>query len=287
MCKCNDCSDTSLITVPVGGQGIQGLFGGYSGEWIFSSSTSTTPTLTTFRMNNAALSSVTAIHINDSNADSINYSAFVTSFGTSTNFGYIKIFKKDDSTKFWMGKVTAVTDNGPDQTITVTYVMHNGSFVNGSSYVISFVPAGFVAFPKYHYTETTGPFINTNTTTTITALDTTIVESGTYSINVVAEIAALSLTGGSTANVILSIYINGVQKAFSFLSSNTIYNYDLSVPATRLSPYSIEEGMNVLTVQALVATDVVHVKVITQSLQASENVTFSDGKIKLLLNRIA
>lgn len=141
---CVNCDENST-TIPSGNdgdQGAQGIFGGYCGEWNFSTSTSTGPSAGQLRFNSGTYGSVASIYVNETNADAINYAAFLASFDNAGYFGLVRVFKKDDSSIFWMGEVVAVTDNGTDQSIDVTYTLHNGSFANNDSVVICFTPTG-------------------------------------------------------------------------------------------------------------------------------------------------
>lgn len=143
---CVNCDDNST-TIPVGStgeQGPQGLFGGFCGNWNFSTSTASGPSAGQLRLNSATYSSVSSIFVNETNTDSINYAAFLAAFDNGGFFGLVKIFKENDNTKFWMGEVLAVTDNGTDYSIDVSYIFHNGTFSNNDSVVICFTPAGTI-----------------------------------------------------------------------------------------------------------------------------------------------
>lgn len=151
MCSCGNanCLSTETISIPTGadGQGgSNGLFGGFSAEWVFDSATSANPPLTELRFNNATLASVTEIYINDTNADSVDHNAFLEAFkntiGGTDYFGLVKVWKQHNSNVFWMGKVTAVVDNGADHTITVTHIASNGTFTDEDDVVTSFTPQG-------------------------------------------------------------------------------------------------------------------------------------------------
>lgn len=141
---CINCDDNST-EIPAGNdgtQGPQGLFGGFCGEWKFSTSTASGPPSQYLRFNNATYTAVNSILVNDTNSDSINYDAFLDSFDNNGYFGYVRVFKESDQTKFWMGEVTAVTDNGTDHSIDVNYILHNGTFVADDAVVICFSPTG-------------------------------------------------------------------------------------------------------------------------------------------------
>lgn len=145
MCDCSSscsCSSTDLPIGATGATGDQGLFGGFSAEWVFNTSTSTGPSSTQLRFNNTTYSSVTAIYVSDTGTGSLDMDAFLDSISNNSKFGYIRVFKKSDSTKFWMGQVTAVTDNGTDHTLTVTHIQSNSTFAASDAVVLTFSPAG-------------------------------------------------------------------------------------------------------------------------------------------------
>ena len=146
MCACSgSCNCEEIITLPTGAAGDagdQGLFGGFSLGWKFSTSTSTSPAVTTIRFNSTTYNLVSALYLNETNTDSIESSEFLNAFTNSSNFGLVKIFKKDDSTKFWMGTITSNTDAGTYRNLAVTYIMHNGAFAANDELVVSFAPKG-------------------------------------------------------------------------------------------------------------------------------------------------
>ena len=152
--SCNSCSNITLPQGATGAQGASGtngtngndgIFGGYSLEWKFDDNTSASPATTKIRLNNATYASVTNIYIHENNIDSVDSTAFLASFddtGDVNNHGYIRLFKQHDSTKFWLGKVKSVTDNGSDFTVAVEYILHNGAFAALDDVVVSFVANG-------------------------------------------------------------------------------------------------------------------------------------------------
>jgi len=146
MCACSgSCNCEEIITLPTGVAGTdgdQGLFGGFSLGWKFNTSTSTSPASTTLRFNSTTYNLVSTLYINDTNTDSVDSAAFLDAFTNSSNYGLIKIFKVDDSSKFWMGTITGNTDSGTYHTISVTYISHNGAFAADDELVVSFVPKG-------------------------------------------------------------------------------------------------------------------------------------------------
>lgn len=139
------CSSTSLPIGPAGATGsagVQGLYGGFSYDWLFNTSTATGPAAGDLRFNNATFSAVTSIYVSDTGAGAIDCDLLLDSLSNNTKFGYIRIFKKSDSTKFWMGQITAVTDNGTDHTLAVTYILSNGAFAEDDAIVLTFSPSG-------------------------------------------------------------------------------------------------------------------------------------------------
>jgi len=132
MCDCDD------LTLPTGLTGSQGLYGGYSSDWLFSTTTTASPSTGQIRLNSATYASVTTIYINDTNNDSINVDSILDTFTE----GYIRIFKKDDNTKFWYGLITANTDSGTYHTLTVTYILSNGAFSASDNLVVTYSKNG-------------------------------------------------------------------------------------------------------------------------------------------------
>ena len=129
---------TSLI----GPTGAQGLYGGYSSEWLFDNGTGAGTSVKDFRFDNSTLSAVTGLYINETNANSTDLSAFLAGFNNSGSFGLLRVSKKSNSDIFWMGTITATSDSGSEHDITVTHVVSNGSFTNNDPCIISFVMNG-------------------------------------------------------------------------------------------------------------------------------------------------
>lgn len=140
-CRCTGSTSSRGSKGDTGATGSQGLFGGFSGEWLFSTSTAVTPAATFLRLNNATPSSVTEIYVSDTNADSLDYDAFLDSLSNNSKFGYVRLFKKSDSTKYAMYEITAVTDNGTDHTLTVTHIASNSTFAASDNIVLTFSPS--------------------------------------------------------------------------------------------------------------------------------------------------
>jgi len=145
-CGCSsNCNCSSSITLPTpapGAAGANGMFGGWSQRIIFDTITSASPLASKLRMNNVTPASVTKIYVNDLNADGNDIDPFLDAFDNSGSFGKVKLFKQFDSSIFWMGDITGVTDNGADHTFDVDYVSHNGTFSSNDSLVLSFTANG-------------------------------------------------------------------------------------------------------------------------------------------------
>lgn len=132
MCNCD------IGTLPNGNNGADGIYGGYSSDWLFNATTTSGPATSTLRFNSATYNTVNTIWINDTNNDAIDIGAILDTFTA----GYIRIFKKDDNTKFWYGLITANTDSGTYHTLTVTYILHNGAFAATDNIVVTYTPTG-------------------------------------------------------------------------------------------------------------------------------------------------
>lgn len=134
-------TDTYVVT-----NGANGSYGGYSSRWLYdgTSINATDLSIKDFIFNNGTLASVTEIYIHDTNADSDSLEAFLDSFNdpTTTIFGNIRISKETDSSIFWMGAITAITDIGDYHKLVVTHVESNGTFTDNDSCIISYTATG-------------------------------------------------------------------------------------------------------------------------------------------------
>ncbi len=143
MCNCDD-----NITLPIGPTGAAGAtgsvggYGGYSGDWIFSTTTTSGTSSSQIRFNSATYSSVTTLWLNLTGGSSVGYTAFLNSLSNGNNFGYIRVFKTTDSTKFWMGRITSLSVGGSEAVLTVTYLTSNSTFSNTDPVVVTFSPSG-------------------------------------------------------------------------------------------------------------------------------------------------
>lgn len=227
---CVNCDDNTT-TIPQGNDGDQGpagndgIFGGFSGEWLFSTSTSSGPAATFLRFDNATYGSVTNIYIADSNADSIDYSSFLASFSNNSNFGYIRIFKEFDSTKFWLGEVTSVTDNGTDYTIGVTYIMHNSTFAANDNVVVSFTgrgraPATYEQRINTLFQKQDTPYTST-TSGSFVDIGTVVWDINTFSYPITAKLVVKPNTIGHTYDVKLTDNSGNILWNTNFIAAST------------------------------------------------------------------
>jgi hypothetical protein len=132
---------------PQGATGSQGATGRDAGvgRWTFSTTTTVGATTGTFRFNNATIASATALYINETDADSNSLAATIQSWddSTSTIRGYLT-FRKASTPGTWaqFAITGTITDNGSDDTVTISYVTGNGSFSASDSVLVSFSRTG-------------------------------------------------------------------------------------------------------------------------------------------------
>jgi hypothetical protein len=146
-CSCNDCDDITLFS---GNPGTNGIFGGFSASWKFNTDTNiaTTPTQGYLKVNNLSLLGVTKILINNVDINVKDLKNFLDSFNVDGNFGLIRVFKETDSSTFFMGKITGLTENvlpgtnATYHTLDVTWIQAYGSFSSDDSLVVSYTPIG-------------------------------------------------------------------------------------------------------------------------------------------------
>jgi len=151
-CTCTGtcgCSNSSALPIgPSGLRGADGLYGGFSGEWKYATSTGAGATASQLRFNSNTSNAVTTLYISNTGDNSIAYFDFLASLANSGNYGRVRIFKEYDSTKFWMGNVTNVTSIGTYYTIVVTYITASNAAINTTIFnaddriILSFVPKG-------------------------------------------------------------------------------------------------------------------------------------------------
>lgn len=113
-------------------------------RYLFSTTTTMAdPSSGNLRFNNATVASVTQIAISETNADSSNIAAFISSFDDATAAvrGYLTI-RKDASTFAIFGITGSSVDNGTWQTLNVTHIASSGTFLNGDTLSIGFAQSG-------------------------------------------------------------------------------------------------------------------------------------------------
>jgi hypothetical protein len=138
---CIDCDNSTAL--PVGDDGLDGEYGGYSSLWRFSTNTTMAdPTAGYVRFNNSTYSSVTTVVISQTNLDGTDMEGFLTSFINSNAYGLIRFFKEYDSNVHWYGRITNVVDNGTYFTLTVTFADSNSAFALNDNIVVSFSANG-------------------------------------------------------------------------------------------------------------------------------------------------
>ena len=110
-----------------------------------------------FRLNNATISSVSEMYIDDLEFNGTDVSAWVQSWddvtGNDTNRGRIRISKANTLDTWMVFKVTgAITDATGYSKITLVYIDSAGSFANDDKVFVSFVASGEDgAIPGYFY----------------------------------------------------------------------------------------------------------------------------------------
>ena len=140
MCNCSsNCKCLNSTVVPRGKQGDpgidgrDGIYGGFAGKWTYNGSVSpTVPTMSgtyQLRFNDSDSADVTEIYVSKTGNYAIDFSDFLASFDNSGSYGRIRIFKEYDSTKFWMGEITSVTDSVTYYTLGVSYITASASVI--------------------------------------------------------------------------------------------------------------------------------------------------------------
>jgi hypothetical protein len=119
----------------------------YAGALSYTFSTTTTdadPGSGFLRLDNATASSATGIYASDNEINAVDVSAYLLSWddGTSTVEGQIILRSVESAGVFHIYNLTAVTDNSGYVDLTVTHVAGAGSFTNGESVLVAFIPTG-------------------------------------------------------------------------------------------------------------------------------------------------
>ena len=182
-------------TGSAGSQGVAGSDGSNAGlAMTFSNSTSDAdPGSGKLAFNNATVSSVSILFIDDADDNSVDISGFVQSFDdvvNSTARGIILITKEGTPSTFALFKVSgAVTDASGYTKVPVTHVVSNGTFSNSDGITVSF-----------SYSGADGNAAGSSSLVTTGALDSGSITSGFGSINNGAS--AITTTGVITGGTV-------------------------------------------------------------------------------------
>lgn len=129
-----------------GSDGADGADGISGYQFTFDSATTEAdPGAGKFRLNNAALASVTEAYVDDTALiPSADVSAIIAGWdnSTSTVLGLLTLAGTDDPTDTAMFRVTAVAPQSGYTKLSLTYVGHTGAFVNGEDYAFQFAQTG-------------------------------------------------------------------------------------------------------------------------------------------------
>lgn len=237
MCGCSGgCNSGNSSVLPIGpkgdtgltgADGSNGIYGGFSGDWLFDTSTSTGPGSTLLRLNNSTYSSVFRIYVSDTSVGSINFDSFLDSLSNDNEFGLVRIFKKTDSSKFWMGKITAVTDNGTDHALDVTYISSNGTFAASDPVVLTFSPSGAgIKWDTISLYDTGNLAYKSVTGITSNVVLATFIYPGTNNVSAISKILANVWTSNAGNTPLVSIYdtTNSLLIASSTAGTSTSVN---------------------------------------------------------------
>lgn len=126
-------------TGATGATGARGPVGGWTIEYQFSTDTTAPPATGYLELNNAAPASVTEIYVNDTDRHAGDVGLTLSEINAGD---YIRVFRTDGTHAAATYEVTAATDDGAYHTYDVTYLSHDGSFVNDGNIGFSFAPQG-------------------------------------------------------------------------------------------------------------------------------------------------
>ena len=227
MCNCQGACGCIIDLTGIGQTGAQGSQGGYAGfstEFDFSTSTVSGTTSGLLRFDNATYSSVTTIYVNKTNADATSVNAFLSSFSNGGSFGDIRIFKETNSNVFWMGRITAVSSGATEYTLTVTYVLHNGTFAANDDIVLSFQAKGTEGKNLIFTYNGAGTTVNTASWTTVSGPQMTIA-IGTLSTNGdFIDYTFYVNNALGTADILLNNGVRGLLNATAISSGSATYS---------------------------------------------------------------
>jgi hypothetical protein len=138
--------------------------GDYAGlDYVFSTTTTDSdPGAGTVRLNNGTLGSVTAIFVDDADANTANVEDYLLSWDDSTNLsdrGLVRVTKKIAPANYALYKISgASTDASGYVKLAVTHVDSNGSFSDADTVAIEFSSSGNIGIPtglNFTYSTTT------------------------------------------------------------------------------------------------------------------------------------
>ncbi|MEO0490217.1 MAG: hypothetical protein AAFZ49_11750, partial [Cyanobacteria bacterium J06659_2] len=114
---------------------------GYGLNYEFDNGTSAGAATGQIRFNNSTLASATAIYLNETDADGLDATAIMTALNSNSG---VVVWNRENNAIARFSTGGALTDNGGDRTIPVTYEASNGSFSDGDNVFISFALRGTV-----------------------------------------------------------------------------------------------------------------------------------------------
>lgn len=127
-----------------GATGAAGVDAGF--KYTYSTTTTASdPGSGTFRLNNATLSSATALYISETDSDSVSLSTWLATLddSTSTVRGFLTFRKDGASSNFRIYSVSGtLTDNGTWDTLTIAHVSGSGSWSNADTIRVTFARTG-------------------------------------------------------------------------------------------------------------------------------------------------
>ncbi len=114
--------------------------------WAFDASTTMAdPGAGEVRLNNATLSSVTSIAVDDANSDAVDVSAWVTTWdntGNAGSHGTLVLRKAGNSAVFGIYTIASLTDNAGWTEVALTHVASNGTFSAADIVLVTVSPHG-------------------------------------------------------------------------------------------------------------------------------------------------
>lgn len=131
-----------------GTNGVDGNPGGFSSLWKFSNLTSTTePPIYYLKFDSATPASINTMRISKTNGLNVDMTNFLETFknpyGSVNQYGLIKIYKKNDSSVFWIGEITNVATLGSGSySISLSFIQSNGTFTLDDDIVVDYTPFG-------------------------------------------------------------------------------------------------------------------------------------------------